>query len=85
VKRYAMRVDNTQTPIIAALRAIGVSVWIIGSPCDLLTYYRGRWLPMECKTGKKARKDQEKQTAFLMHYNVPRVTTPEQAIEAVSK
>lgn len=77
------RPDNTQAAIVKALRTVGVSVWNIGRPCDLLTYYRGRWLPMECKSTARARKDQAGQTAFIQDYRVPRVTTPEEALQAV--
>lgn len=83
--RRLHRSDSSQKPIVEALRKAGVAVWAIGRPCDLLTYYRGRWLPLECKPEghKKGRKDQAEQEWFLLSYNVPKVTTPEQALEAV--
>lgn len=48
--RHAARVDANQAEIVAALRAAGASVWIIGLPVDLLVGYRGQSLLMECKT-----------------------------------
>lgn len=83
--RRLHRSDSSQKDIVGGLRACGVKVWIIGRPCDLLTYYHGRWLPMECKPEghKKGRKDQEKQEAFLRENGVPKVTTLEGALEAL--
>ena len=88
--RYAKKVDATQGEIFDALRKAGVQVWIIGKPCDLLTYYRGRWLPLECKPAdttkkgtKRLRTDQERQTEFLTAYAVPVVRTAQAALAAV--
>ena len=88
--RRAKKVDSSQAEIVAALRQACVTVWIIGQPCDLLTYYRGKWQPLECKppdTTKKGtrrlRSDQERQTEFLAAYAVPVVRTPREALIAV--
>ena len=86
--RYAARKDLVQSRIVATLRAAGVQVWVLHTPCDLLTYLRGRWLPLECKTPTKAgkrraRSDQEAQEAFLAQTRCPVVTTPEEALKAV--
>jgi hypothetical protein len=53
--RHAARVDSTQAEIVAALRGIGATVWIIGLPVDLLVGYAGKTMLMECKclTGKR--------------------------------
>ena len=51
--RRAARVDATQAEIVAALRAAGCSVWIIGLPVDLLVGVPGSpgiTLLMEVKT-----------------------------------
>jgi hypothetical protein len=45
----AARVDDNQTGIVDALRAVGVSVEIIGKPVDLLLCHRGETLLMEVK------------------------------------
>lgn len=78
-----MRVDLTQQDIVHALRQMGVRVWIIGQPCDLLTLYRGRWLPLECKSTRRVRKDQAGQNAFVEENGVPRVTSVTEALKAV--
>jgi hypothetical protein len=82
--RYAKRTDGTQKAIVDGLRRCGVKVWIISQPCDLLTYYRGRWQPLEAKPVKKRnRKDQEKQTAFLVSACVPVVRNAQEALYAL--
>ena len=79
------RPDSTQKTIVEALRKAGIKVWIIGEPCDLLTYYPayGRWKPLECKPEKRKRKDQPDQDDFLETTGVPVVRTPTEAIVAV--
>lgn len=86
--RSIHRSDASQSSIVEALRNAGALVWIIGRPCDLLTFYRGRWLPIEVKTltatGKRRkRKDQAKQDEFIAKTGTPVVGTPEQALEAL--
>lgn len=82
--RGKTRADLNQSDIVGALRKVGASVWIIGSPVDLLTLYRGRWLPMEVKGLRiRPRRDQEKQTAFLALTRCPVVRNPEEAIAAL--
>lgn len=52
--RRAAKRDENEQAIVAALMSIGVTVYRIsgrGVP-DLLTYYRGVWLPMEVKMPK---------------------------------
>lgn len=62
LNRFAKRKDETQAEIVKALRKVGVKVWILDTPCDLLTYWAGLWLPLEVKTSGKSRltEDQEK-------------------------
>ena len=48
----ALKVDSNQKEIIAALRKIGASVYVIGLPVDLLCGYRGRSIALECKSGE---------------------------------
>lgn len=51
--RRAARVDANQDQIVAALRAAGASVEVIGKPVDLLVGWKGQnWL-VECKDGSK--------------------------------
>ena len=56
--RHAARVDANQAAIVAALRAAGASVWIVGLPVDLLVGFRGATVLLEIKTtvGKRAPK-----------------------------
>ena len=51
--RRAARVDSNQLKIVAALRSVGASVFVIGLPVDLLVGYKDRTLLMEVKTGPK--------------------------------
>jgi hypothetical protein len=81
--RRHSRPDSVQNDIVNALRAAGVLVCVIGRPVDLLTFYRGKWLPLECKTTKRPRKDQAAQTLFLAATGVPKVRTALEALEAV--
>lgn len=79
----ALKVDANQAAIVDALRMAGVSVWVIGSPCDLLVYHRGRWQVLEVKRPewKRPRKDQAEQTEFLKHYQVPIVKDATEALQ----
>jgi hypothetical protein len=84
--RRMTRPDGTQAEIVQRLRQACVTVWVIGEPCDLLTYYRGRWLPLECKPKKpRKRTDQADQERFLIDYAVPVVRTFEEAYAAVTR
>jgi hypothetical protein len=90
--KYAARADSTQQPIIEALRKAGWEVYLIRKPVDLLCVQGSVSRLIECKTasGKrnptaKWRKDQEDQNEFCRRTNTPRVTTPEEALAAVSK
>jgi len=53
--RRAARVDANQQAIVAALRAEGAYVWIIGLPVDLLVGYKNWTFLMEVKTTSKKR------------------------------
>lgn len=53
--RYAARVDKNQSEIVAALRAAGAYVWILGLPVDLLVGYRGKTILVEVKDGPRKR------------------------------
>jgi hypothetical protein len=89
--RYARKVDTTQGEIVNALRAVGWQVWIIEEPCDLLCYRAGVWRTLECKTPRNKAGDprldkrQKAQNEFCEATNTPRVTSPAQAIAALSR
>lgn len=87
VRRHS-RPDESQEPIVEALRKVGIKVWVIGRPCDLLTLWAGRWQPLEVKSdtsSARTRKDQEKQKEFLAETGVPVVKTAHEAIEAITR
>lgn len=48
---FARKVDRNQPEIVRALRAIGVIVWVISEPVDLMISYRGRTGAIEVKDG----------------------------------
>jgi hypothetical protein len=58
INRYAARVDANQAEIVAAMRAAGACVWIIGLPVDLLVGCAGKTALVEVKRleGKRAPK-----------------------------
>lgn len=49
IPRRAAKIDDNQPDIIRALKAVGVSVEIIGKPLDLLLCHRGETILLECK------------------------------------
>jgi hypothetical protein len=88
IKRWSTRKDASQRAIVEALEAVNCEVWVIERPCDLLTLFRGRWLPMECKTPQRngrarKRNDQAEQTTLIERTRIPVVTTPIEALRAI--
>ena len=87
--RWANKIDATQAAIVKALREAGVQVWVIQRPVDLLTYHRGKWLPIECKTPKRKdgkwtpRTDQQAQTELIDRTAIPCVLSPTDALKAL--
>ncbi len=71
--------DLAEDPIVAALEAVGASVWKLGGTGnpDLLTLYRGVWRPCEVKTGKGGL------TANQEHLKWAVVRTPEDALKLI--
>ncbi len=71
--------DSAEDPIVAALEAVGASVWKIGGTGnpDLLVRYRGIWIPAEVKTGNGAL---TKNQSGLMW---PIWRTPEDALKTI--
>lgn len=49
--------DAIEASVIAALQAVGVRCWRLGGTgnADVLTLYRGRYLPLEVKSGPRGR------------------------------
>lgn len=63
------RVDAHQKATVAALRAAGWDVEIIGRPLDLLLAKRGFTMLVEVKPpGKEKRKDQPRQQEFMQKW-----------------
>ena len=63
--RHAARVDANQQAIVAALRASGAYVWIIGLPVDLLVGYKNHTFLVEIKTTSKKRLTKLQEDFFL--------------------
>lgn len=51
--RRAKRIDANQPEIVQALRRVGIAVWVLSSPADLLTGHQGRFRTLEVKDGSK--------------------------------
>lgn len=80
--RLAARVDENQQAIVAALRAVGAYVWIIGLPVDLLVGYRNHTFLVEIKRDSKARFTPP-QTEFFENWKggtLARIDSPESAL-----
>lgn len=89
-RTYARKVDENQPQIVAALRAIGVSVWIIGEPVDLMIGYRGRTGAIEIKDGSKPPSERkltpQQKDFFLMDRGFHRVVCDvEEALHAAQE
>lgn len=83
--RRMTRPDSNQEEIVDMLRKAGVIVEIIGQPVDLLTFYQGRWLPLEVKPPVKTHsKPQKRQTDFIAATGCPVVKTALEALVAVT-
>lgn len=53
--RLKNRKDKVHKPIVDGLRAHGVAVADMPDPGDVLTYYNGRFIPIEFKSDKATR------------------------------
>jgi hypothetical protein len=80
--RHAARVDANQQAIVAALRAAGAYVWIIGLPVDLLVGYKNHTFLVEIKTTSKKRLTKLQEDFFLKWIGgtLCRVDSPEAAL-----
>jgi hypothetical protein len=88
--RRAAKRDQSEQAIVKVLRAAGWEVHIIGQPVDLLAIKGGVIRLLEAKTPTKTgripkRKDQPKQNEFCERHGIPRVGTPEAALEALGE
>ena len=67
IKRFtAISTDTNQPEILEGLRAIGVLVWYIGWPLDLLCAYRGVFYLLEVKMPGTKPSQKQKEVIILM-------------------
>jgi Holliday junction resolvase len=81
--RRAARIDSTHTEIVRVLRQLGVAVYNVKKPVDLLCFHRGVYYLVEVKgSHKELTKEQEE---FMQRWPGPVhvVRTPDDAIRAV--
>jgi len=83
--RRAAKVDANQTAIVRELRAIGVSVWILGKPLDLLICHRGETSVMEVKNPEGKNRYTNDQIDFMAEWpgRIYTVRSPQDAVEQV--
>jgi hypothetical protein len=88
--RYAKQKDKNEPEIVSDLKKIGCSVWLLGSPVDLLVGYRARNFLIECKSretdyGKNDRGTQA-QKRFFETWNgqVKKAWSSSEAIDLVT-
>ena len=83
--RRAARVDSNQSEIVAALRSVGASVFVISLPVDLLVGYKNHTFLVEIKDGPKKRLT-ALQEAFFAKWTggtLCRVDGPEAALRMI--
>ncbi len=82
--QYAQRKDGNQSDIVKALEAVGVDVWVLHQPADLLCGYRGRTMILEVKRDKeKVRTPAQRKFHCDWRGHKAIVRTAEEAIHAV--
>jgi len=62
--RRANRKDSVHKSIVEGLRAHGVAVADMPDPGDVLTYFNGRFIPIEFKSDKRTRNYTKEATAL---------------------
>lgn len=76
LSRRNPRRDGNEKPIVEALERMGVVVWRVSSAGipDLLTWYRGKWLPIDVKSkGGTLTREQEKRWSDVPVFTVESV------------
>jgi hypothetical protein len=83
--RYASRRDANEAEIVAALRAAGAYVWIIGLPVDLLVGFKNHTFLVEIKNGSRKRLTplQEDFFKFWSGSTLARIDGPEAALRMI--
>lgn len=77
------RRDETEKNIVEALEAVGAKVERLDRPCDLIVRFRDVLYLLEVDGITEYRKRDKDQLEFLAEWNVPRVKTALQALEAI--
>jgi hypothetical protein len=79
--RFKAKRDASEKAIVKALECMGVFVWRLDTPVDLLCIYRREVFLVEIKTpGKNAKRKQANQELIAQHCNLFIFETPEDAI-----
>jgi hypothetical protein len=79
-RRHGMRDFSLSSDIVSALRNAGAQVIVLDWPCELLVRKSGRILLFALEGPKP-----DKQWEFLRDWEVPRVSTPAQALELLGE
>jgi hypothetical protein len=79
----AVRKDANQEEIVSALRAAGVAVHILHTPCDLLCLSGDRYYLLDVDGITKNRRRDPKQLATFAQFRIRLVDTPEAALAAL--
>lgn len=85
--RRASRKDANQTRIVKALRDVGVKVYILNEPVDLLTGFQGTLRAIEVKDGERIpsqRKLKPSQEKFMAEFQGCPVYKVENVFEALA-
>lgn len=81
--RRAARTDTTQAEIVRTLRQLGVAVYHIKKPVDLLVWHRGVYTLMEVKGSHKEYTQEQKEFIERWPGKVLTVRTAGEAVEAL--
>jgi hypothetical protein len=82
--RYKAKRDASEPAIVKALEGMGVFVWRLDTPVDLLCIYRGRVFLCEVKSpGKNAKRRQESQELIARQTELHILYTANDAIDMI--
>lgn len=98
IHRHAAKVDSSQGVLVKSLQDVGIRIWSIRKPCDLLLrFWCNRhqtfcWQTLEVKTAQgkidpkpRRRSDQSKQEEFLRETDTPIATDFDSAWRELNK
>lgn len=91
LNRFAKQRDSNEPAIVAALRSVGATVYLLDRPVDLLVGYRGRTrllevkLPLGAEGGSSHSRPNNSQRDFIKSWRggVSVVRSPLEALEAI--